>query len=148
MEELLVLLGALVILVLSIAGMNIYRWRTDVLTGPYISDRSRQQTVPAKRVDRTGRAAAEKRRTMHPFLRGLDSDPLAPNAPRKAIGDSSNSATDPGQLDAGLQSTVVSMQDFNAKKTADLLATKSGSTEGSRSAESPDPDAYKMRSIS
>jgi len=30
MDELLVVLGALVTLVLSIAGMNVYRWRTDV----------------------------------------------------------------------------------------------------------------------
>ena len=43
MEELIVVLGALVTLVLSIAGMNIYRWRTDVLTevdpGPGTRDR-------------------------------------------------------------------------------------------------------------
>jgi hypothetical protein len=45
MEQILVILGALVTLVLSIAGMNIYRWRTDVLTGPYISDRNRRLTI-------------------------------------------------------------------------------------------------------
>ena len=42
MEELIVVLGALVTLVLSIVGMNIYRWRTDVLTGPYISNRDHE----------------------------------------------------------------------------------------------------------
>ena len=46
MDELLVVLGALVTLVLSIAGMNIYRWRTDVLTGPYISNKDHEQTIP------------------------------------------------------------------------------------------------------
>src|ERR1700687_2020352 len=39
MQELLVILGALVILMLSIGGMTMYRWRTDVLTGPYIRNR-------------------------------------------------------------------------------------------------------------
>jgi hypothetical protein len=148
MVELNVVLGALVTLVLSIAGMNIYRWRTDVLTGPYISNTGRQPTVPAKRADRTSRATAEKRRTTHPFLRGWDSDSLAPNPRRKATGHSSNWATDPGQPDAGLQSTVLSMKEFNAKKAADLLTAKSGLTQSSKSAESPDHDAYKMRSIS
>ena len=147
MEELLVVLGALIILVLSIAGMNIYRWRTDVLTGPYISNRDRQATVPSKRADRTSRATAEKRRTTHPFLRGWDSDPSSPNGRRKATGHSSNWATDPGQLHAELQSTVVSMEEFNAKKAAALLAAKSGLTQGSRSAKGPDQDAYKARSI-
>ena len=28
-----------------IAGMHIYRWRTDVLTGPYISSRDHQLTI-------------------------------------------------------------------------------------------------------
>jgi len=37
MVELLVILGAQVTLLLSVAIMNIYRWRTDVLIGPYIS---------------------------------------------------------------------------------------------------------------
>ena len=61
MEKLLVVLGALVALALSIAGMNIYRWRTDVLTGPYISNRD-HLTIPDKRTDRLNQAAAEKRR--------------------------------------------------------------------------------------
>jgi len=53
MEELLlVVLGALVTLVLSIAGMNIYGWRTDVLTGPYISNRDHHLTIPDERTDR------------------------------------------------------------------------------------------------
>src|SRR5258705_12407749 len=60
MEELLVVLAALVTLVLSIAGMNIYRRRTDVLTGPYISNRDHEQTIPDSRVDRVDRATAER----------------------------------------------------------------------------------------
>ena len=60
MEELLVVSGALVTLVLSIAGMNIYRRRTDVLTGPYISNRDHEQTIPDSRVDRVDRATAER----------------------------------------------------------------------------------------
>ena len=60
MDGLLVLLGALVTLVLSIAGMNIYRWRTDVLTGPYISNRDHEQTIPDSRMDRVDRATAER----------------------------------------------------------------------------------------
>ena len=60
MEELIVVLGALVTLVLSIAGMNIYRWRTDVLTGPYISNRDHEQTIPDSRMDRVDPATAER----------------------------------------------------------------------------------------
>src|SRR6267378_8503057 len=60
MEELIVVVGALVTLVLSIAGMNIYRWRTDVLTGPYISNRDHEQTIPDSRMDRVDRATAER----------------------------------------------------------------------------------------
>jgi hypothetical protein len=37
MDDLLVILGVQVTLLLSVAIMNIYRWRTDVLIGPYIS---------------------------------------------------------------------------------------------------------------
>jgi len=59
MNELLVVMGALVILALSIAGMNIYRWRTDVLTGPYISNRDHEQTIPDSRMDKVDRATAE-----------------------------------------------------------------------------------------
>ena len=51
MQELLVVLGVLVILVLSIAGMCIDRRRTDVLTGPYISNGTQQGTIPDKRTD-------------------------------------------------------------------------------------------------
>jgi len=60
MEELIVVFGALVTLVVSIAGMNIYRWRTDVLTGPYISNRDHEQTIPDSRMDRVDRATAER----------------------------------------------------------------------------------------
>jgi hypothetical protein len=64
MDEIFVVLGALIILVLSIAGMKIYRWRTDVLTGPYISNRVDHLTVPDQRTDRLNRPTAEKTRTM------------------------------------------------------------------------------------
>ena len=49
MDELIVVLGTLVTLVLSIADMNIYGWRTDVVTGPYISNRDHEQTIPDSR---------------------------------------------------------------------------------------------------
>jgi hypothetical protein len=142
MEELLVVLGALIILTLSIAAMNIYRWRTDVLTGPYISNRGRQLTVPAERADRTSRSIAEKRRSTHPFLRGWK-DSRAPVA--RAAGHSSNWATDPDRLRTGSQSTVLSMKEFNEKKAADLRTAKSGlppSTEAPGDAEN---DAYGMK---
>jgi hypothetical protein len=60
MKELLVVLGALVTLVLSIAGMNIYRRRTDVLTGPYISNRDHQQTISDKGTDKLNGQQPEK----------------------------------------------------------------------------------------
>jgi hypothetical protein len=69
MEELGVL-GALVTPVLSIAGMNIHRWRTDVLTGPYISNRDNDLTIPDKTTDRLNRATVEKRRKMRAFREG------------------------------------------------------------------------------
>jgi hypothetical protein len=145
MEELIVILGALIILTLSIAGMNIYRWRTDVLTGPYISNRGRQLTGPAERADRTSGTIAEKRRATNPFLRGWNSDSLALDPRRKAIGHSLNGATDPNQLSAGLQSTVVSMKEFNEKKGADLLTAKSELTRSRKSPTDADDDAYKMK---
>src|ERR1700720_4291907 len=46
MSELAVILGALAVLVLSIGGLNIHRRRTDVLTGPYISDGDHPRTIP------------------------------------------------------------------------------------------------------
>jgi hypothetical protein len=63
MEEL-DLLGALVTSVLSI------RWRTDVLTGPYISNRDNDLTIPDKTTDRLNRATVEKRRKMRAFREG------------------------------------------------------------------------------
>jgi hypothetical protein len=48
-EQILVILGALVTLVLSIAGMNIYRQRTDVLTGPYIRGSAADYPLAAAR---------------------------------------------------------------------------------------------------
>jgi hypothetical protein len=50
----------LVTLVLSIAGMNLYRRRTDVLTGPYISNRDHQQTIPDKGTDKLNGQQREK----------------------------------------------------------------------------------------
>jgi len=85
MEELLVVLGALVTLVLSIAGMNIYRRRTDVLTGPYISNRDHEQTIPHSRwTEWTGRQRNEAHDAPLPAMR------LALNELRKATRCSSN----------------------------------------------------------
>lgn len=61
MDELVVVLGALVILVLSIAGLNIYRLRTDVLTGPYISNRDDERSIPDARADRLNGAVDPNR---------------------------------------------------------------------------------------
>jgi hypothetical protein len=144
MEELLVVLGALIILTLSIAAMNIYRWRTDVLTGPYISDRGRQLTVPAERADRTSRSIAEKRRSTHPFLRG-GKDSLAPDARGEATRHSSNWANDPDRLRTGPQSTVLSMKEFNEKKAADLLTAKSGLPRSTGAPGDAENDAYGMK---
>jgi hypothetical protein len=145
-EELVVILGALIILTLSIAGMNIYRWRTDVLTGPYIFIRDRQLTVPAEmRADRTSRTIAEKRRATHPFFLGWKFDSLALDARRKAIGHSSNRVTDPDQLPTGLQSTVVSIREFNEKKVTELLTAKSGLTRSSESPTGADRDPHRMK---
>lgn len=87
MDELLVVLGALVALVLSIAGMNIYRWRTDVLTGPYFSNRDPERTIPDSRTDRVDRATAQRsaRRPLSGML-------LALNEPRKSTRYSTNRA--------------------------------------------------------
>lgn len=54
------MLGALVILVLSIAGMNIYRRRTDVLTGPYISNRDPPTDHSRKRNGQASPGESEK----------------------------------------------------------------------------------------
>jgi hypothetical protein len=135
MEELLVVLGALVTLVLSIAGMNIYRWRTDVLTGPYISNSDCQLTIPDEGTDRVSEATAEKRRTMHPFLRGWNSDSLAPETRRKPIGHYSSRATDLSRLRAKLQPTLLAVKGFYSRKAVSRLATGSGLTD--RTAHAP-----------
>ena len=145
MEELLVVLGALIILTLSIAAMNIYRWRTDVLTGPYISNRDRHLTVPGERAGRTSRSIAEKRRATHPFLRGWKVSRV-PVARGEAAGHSSNWATDPDQLRTGSQSTVLSMKEFNEKKAADLLAAKSGLPRSTGAPADAENDACGMKS--
>jgi hypothetical protein len=45
MNELLIVLGTEVTLLLSVAAMKVYRWRTDVLTGPYMW-RKRRPAAP------------------------------------------------------------------------------------------------------
>jgi hypothetical protein len=40
--------------------MNIYRRRTDVLTGPYISNRNHQQTIPDNRTNELNGQQREK----------------------------------------------------------------------------------------
>jgi hypothetical protein len=88
MDELLVVLGALVTLVLSIAGMNVYRWRTDVLTGPYISNRDHEQTISptAEWTELTGQRRKEAHDAPLPAML------LALNEPRKSTRYSSNRA--------------------------------------------------------
>jgi hypothetical protein len=130
MEEIVVVLGALITLVLSIAGMNIYRWRTDVLTGPYISNKDSQLTIPENGTDGVSQATAEERRTMHPFLRGWNSDPLAPEARRRPTGNSSNRATDLGRLRARLRPMLLAVKGFYSRKAAGRLATGAGLTDG------------------
>jgi hypothetical protein len=130
MEELLVVLGALVILVLSIAGMNIYRWRTDVLTGPYISDRDCQPTIPDKGTEEVSQPTAEKRRTMHPLRRDWNSGPLGREVQGKPTGYSSHWATDLGRLRARLQSMLLAVKAFYSRKTVSRLTTSSGLTNG------------------
>ncbi|MDB5607444.1 MAG: hypothetical protein JWP25_4344 [Bradyrhizobium sp.] len=135
MEELLVVLGALITLVLSIAGMNIYRWRTDVLTGPYISNRDCQLTIPDKAMDGVSQAMAEERRTTHPFLRGWNSSPFVPEARRKPTGYSSNRATDLSRLRARLQPTLLAVKGFYSRKAVGRLTTGPGLTD--RTAQAP-----------
>ncbi len=85
MNERLVVMGALVTLVLSIAGMNIYRRRTDVR--PYISNRDHEQTIPHSRwTEWTGRQRNEAHDAPLPAMR------LALNELRKATRYSSNRA--------------------------------------------------------
>ena len=65
MNELLIVLGVEVTLLLSVAVMKVYRWRTDVLTGPYVLKRQHPPTVPDARIrpdttkKRLDRATAE-----------------------------------------------------------------------------------------
>ena len=94
----------MVALVLSIAGINIYRWKTDVLTGPYISNRDQI----AEWTELTGRQRKEAHDAPLPAML------LALNAQRKATGYSYNRATDLSRL--------------RAKKTVGRLTAKSGLT--------------------
>jgi hypothetical protein len=99
MTELAVILGALVILTLWIVGHNIYRWRTDVLTGRYFS--SDDQEPAATAGDRTGSAseAAAMRRRTRAFLMGWDSEQVqaAPD-PQRHI---DSGPVDPEDTDPG-----------------------------------------------
>jgi hypothetical protein len=80
MTELVVILGALVILTLWIIGHNIYRWRTDVLTGRYVSDSDPEPAIAGEHTDDVSDAAAEEQRTMHALLLGWNLDQAEPKA--------------------------------------------------------------------
>ncbi len=80
MTELVVILGVLVILTLWIAGHNIYRWRTDVLTGRYVSDSDPEPAIAGERTDDASDAAAEEQRTMYALLLGWNLDQAEPKA--------------------------------------------------------------------
>jgi hypothetical protein len=82
MTELAVILGVLVILTLWIAGHNIYRRRTDVLTGRYISDSDPEPAVAGEHADGVSDAAAE--RTLHALLLGWNLDQAEPKAQRES----------------------------------------------------------------
>ncbi len=92
MTELVIILGVLLFLTLWIAGHNIYRWRTDVLTGRYFLDADQEPAVTEERTDGVGEAAAEERRKTRAFLMGWDSDQAVPE-PRCPI--------DAGSIDPG-----------------------------------------------
>lgn len=83
MAELVVILGALVILALSIAGMNIHRRWNDVLTGPYISNAGYRSTIPDRRQAELARR--QKRRKVRSFGRGPSSDPTMSRMLKKRI---------------------------------------------------------------
>jgi hypothetical protein len=80
MTELVVILGVLVILMLWIAGHNIYRWRTDVLTGHYVSEGDPQPDIAGERTDDGSDAAAEEQSTMYALLLGWNLDQAEPKA--------------------------------------------------------------------
>jgi hypothetical protein len=86
MTELVVILGVLVILSLWIAGHTIYRWRTDVLSGRYVSDNDPEPAIAVERTDDGSDPAAEEdaeaeeQRTMYALLLGWNLDEAEPKA--------------------------------------------------------------------
>jgi hypothetical protein len=80
MTELVIILGVLVILTLWIAGHNIYRWRTDVLTGGYVSDSDAEPAIAGERTDDASDAAAEEQGTLYALLLGWNLDQAEPKA--------------------------------------------------------------------
>ena len=58
MTELIVILGVLVILTLWIVGHNIYLWRTDVLSGSYISSSDSEPAPAGEDTEAASKAAA------------------------------------------------------------------------------------------
>src|SRR5882672_8348506 len=116
MDELIVILGALVTLVLSIAGMNIYRWRTDVLTGPIFRTGNTNKPFPtAEWTEWTRRQRKE------PHDAPLPAMLLALNEPRKSTRYSSNRARK-ATIHAGLGNGVLfegleSLKDGRAGET-------------------------------
>jgi hypothetical protein len=128
MTELLVILGALVTLTLSIAGMNFYLWWTDVLAGSYISNGDDEPTVRDQKTDRTRRVTAERRRMMRPLLQSWISDRIAPDPRRRITRYSSTWTIDLSRLRAGLQSRLLSLKGSQFENTAGPTTAKPAST--------------------
>ena len=106
MTELIVILGVLVILTLWIVGHNIYLWRTDVLSGSYISSSDAEPAPAGEDTEAASKAAAAERRTTRAFLFGWNSNRREPE-PRGAIeasptdsGDSAAASAAPTKPDA------------------------------------------------
>jgi hypothetical protein len=100
MTELVIILGALVILTLWIVGHNIYRWRTDVLTGRYFSsDDQEPAAIAGERTGSASEAAAMRRRT-RAFLMGWDAD-QAQAVPDPQPHSDSDRVDDPKDIDPG-----------------------------------------------
>jgi hypothetical protein len=95
MTELAVILGVLVILTLWIAGHNIYRRRTDVLTGRYMSDGDAEPAAAGEHTDGGSDAAAEEQRTLHALLLGWNLDQAEPKAQRESEVNPESAREDP-----------------------------------------------------
>jgi hypothetical protein len=84
MMELVVVLGVLVILSFWIVGHNIYRWRTDILSGRYVSEADPEPAFAGERTDDASDAAAEEdavaqeQDAMHALLLGWNLDQSVP----------------------------------------------------------------------